>query len=110
MNVDQNLFKNNSRGKAVIPVTGSRNGDKGQFFDGGHKIKSIKVIAIQNGKTVEKEAKFEIIDTRMQVFLPQDLNPNGGAIKLKIEFSFISPNFGSDRMGVLETKNGKTVC
>jgi hypothetical protein len=107
MNVDQNLFKNNSRGKAVIPVTGSRNGDKGQIFDGGHKIKSIKVIAIQNGKTVEKEAKFEIIDTRMQVFLPQDLNPNGGTIKLKMEFSFISPDFGSDRMGVLETKNGK---
>jgi hypothetical protein len=107
MNVDQNLFKNNSRGKAVIPVTGSRNGDKGQIFDGGHKIKSIKVIATQNGKTVEKEAKFEIIDTRMQVFLPQDLNPNGGTIKLKVEFSFISPNFGSDRMGVLETKNGK---
>jgi hypothetical protein len=107
MNVDQNFFKNGSRGKAVIPVTGSRNGDKGQIFDGGHKIKSIKVITIQNGKTVEKEAKFEIIDTRMQVFLPQDLNPNGGTIKLKMEFSFISPDFGSDRMGVLETKNGK---
>ncbi|PKB15748.1 M1 family metallopeptidase [Flavobacterium sp. 5] len=107
MNVDQNLFKNNSVGKAIIPVTGSRNGDKGQIFDGGHKIKSIKIVTIQNGKTIEKEAKFEIIDTRMQVFLPQDLNANGGSIKLKIEFSFISPDFGSDRMGVLETKNGK---
>jgi hypothetical protein len=107
MNVDQNLFKSNSLGKAVIPVTGSRNGDKGQIFDGGHKIKSIKVIANQNGKAIEKEAKFEITDTRMQVFLPQDLNANGGSIKLKIEFSFISPDFGSDRMGVLETKNGK---
>ncbi|HLF51722.1 M1 family metallopeptidase [Flavobacterium sp.] len=107
MNVDQNLFKNDSRGKAVIPVTGSRNGDKGQIFDGGHKIKSIKVVFNQNGKTVEKEAKFQIIDTRMQVFLPQDLNPNGGTVKLKIDFSFISPDFGSDRMGVLDTKNGK---
>jgi hypothetical protein len=107
MNVDQNLFKNNSLGKAVIPVAGSRNGDKGQIFDGGHKIKSIKVVSIQNGKAIEKEAKFEITDTRMQVFLPQDLNANGGSIKLKIEFSFISPDFGSDRMGVLETKNGK---
>ncbi|TDE27923.1 M1 family peptidase [Flavobacterium ranwuense] len=107
MNVDQNLFKNNSLGETVIPITGSRNGDKGQVFDGGHKIKSIKIVSGKNGKTVETEAKFEIIDTRMQVFLPQDLNPNGASIKLKIDFSFISPDFGSDRMGVLETKNGK---
>ncbi|TDE45918.1 M1 family peptidase [Flavobacterium rhamnosiphilum] len=107
MNVDQNLFKNNSRGETVIPITGSRNGDKGQVFDGGHKIKSIKIVSGKNGKTVETEAKFEIIDTRMQIFLPQDLNPNGGSIKLKIDFSFISPDFGSDRMGVLETQNGK---
>jgi hypothetical protein len=107
MNVDQNLFKKDSRGKAIIPITGSRNGDKGQVFDGGHKIKSIKIVTGKNGKTVETEAKFQIIDTRMQVFLPQDLNPNGGSIKLKIDFSFISPEFGSDRMGVLETKNGK---
>ena len=107
MNVDQNLFKNNSRGKTVIPITGSRNGDKGQVFDGGHKIKSIKIVSGKNGKTVETEAKYEIIDTRMQVFLPQDVNPNGGSIKLKIDFSFISPDYGSDRMGVLETKNGK---
>jgi hypothetical protein len=107
LNVDQNLFKNDSRGKAVIPVAGSRNGDKGQVFDGGHKIKSIKVVSSQNGKSVEREAKFEITDTRMQVFLPQDLSPNGGTLKLKIEFSFISPDFGSDRMGVLDTKNGK---
>ncbi|MEO8235796.1 MAG: M1 family metallopeptidase [Flavobacterium sp.] len=107
MNVDQNLFKNDSRGNAIIPVTGSRNGDKGQIFDGGHKIKSIKIVSTRNGKLIETDAKFEISDTRMQVFLPQDLNSNGGTVKLKIEFSFISPDFGSDRMGVLETKNGK---
>ena len=29
MNVDQNLFKSDSRGNAVIPITGSRNGAKG---------------------------------------------------------------------------------
>ncbi len=107
MNVDQNLFKNDSRGKAVIPVSGSRNGDKGQVFDGGHKIKSVKVVSNVKGKTVENEVKFEIIDTRMQVFLPENLSANGGKVTLKIDFSFISPDYGSDRMGVLETKNGK---
>jgi hypothetical protein len=107
MNVDQNLFKEDSRGEAIISQSGSRNGDKGQVFDGGHKIKSVKVVSIQNGKTLETEAKFEITDTRMQVFLPADVVPNGGKVTVKIDFSFISPDFGSDRMGIFETKNGK---
>ncbi len=32
---------------------------------------------------------------------------NGTSIKVKIEFSYISPKYGSDRTGVLDTKNGK---
>ncbi len=107
MNVDQNLFKSDSRGNAVIPVTGSRNGAKGQVFDGGHKIKSVKIITSTKGKVSETEAKFFITDTRMQIMLPKELNANGGIVKLKIEFSYISPIYGSDRTGVLDTKNGK---
>ncbi|RKT00440.1 M1 family metallopeptidase [Flavobacterium sp. 123] len=107
MNLDQNLFKSDSRGNAVVPLAGSRNGAQGQIFDGGHKIKSVKVISISNGKSTETEAKYNISDTRMQVFLPKGLNAKGGIIKLKIDFSFIAPFEGSDRMGVLETKNGK---
>ena len=107
MNVDQNLFKKDSRGNAVIPTKGSRNGAKGQDFDGGFKIKSVKIITTVAGKTVEKEATFVITDTRMQIQLPQELNANGASIKIKTEFSFISPIYGSDRTGVLETKNGK---
>ena len=107
MNVDQNLFKKDSRGNAVISLKGSRNGAKGQDFDGGFKIKSVKVLSTVAGKPVEKDVTFTIIDTRMQVNLPQDLNANGASVKLKIEFSFISPDYGSDRMGVVDTKNGK---
>jgi hypothetical protein len=107
MNVDQNLFKTDSRGNAVIPVNGSRNGARGEKFDGGHKIKSVKIVSVIGGKTVEKEAKFEINDTRMKIILPQDLNANGASLKVKIEFSYISPKYGSDRTGVLDTKNGK---
>jgi Peptidase family M1 domain len=107
MNVDQNLFKKDSRGNAVIPVSGSRNGADGEDFDGGHKIKSVRVITTVGGKAVEKEAKFTIVDTRMQIILPQELNANGASIKVKIDFSFISPKYGSDRTGVLDTKNGK---
>ena len=107
MNVDQNLFKNDSRGNAVIPIKGSRNGADGEKFDGGHKIKSVKVVMNVGGKAVEKDAKFEINDTRMKISLPQELNANGASVKVKIEFSYISPKYGSDRTGVLDTKNGK---
>ncbi|HSD07053.1 M1 family metallopeptidase [Flavobacterium sp.] len=107
MNLDQNLFKADSRGNAIIPLDGSRNGARGEIFDGGHKIKSVKIVSTNKGKSVEKEAKFIITDTRMQVFLPDDLKPKGGVVNIKIDFSFISPKEGSDRMGVLETKNGK---
>lgn len=107
MHLDQNLFKSDSRGNALIPLTGSRNGAQGEVFDGGHKIKSVKIVTTSKGKSVEKEAKYSITDSRMQVFLPDDLNAKGGVVKIKIDFSFISPKEGSDRTGVLETKNGK---
>ncbi|OXE99143.1 hypothetical protein BC749_102633 [Flavobacterium araucananum] len=106
LNVDQNLFKEDSRGNSVVPLTGSRNGAQGQVFDGGNKIKAVKVISVGKKKT-EIEAKYVITDTRMQIFLPEELASKGGAVKIRIEFSFTAPFEGSDRMGVLETKNGK---
>ena len=30
-----------------------------------------------------------------------------GLVKIKIDFSYISPKYGSDRTGILDTKNGK---
>ncbi|QZK90220.1 M1 family metallopeptidase [Flavobacterium sp. CHNK8] len=107
MNLDQNLFKADSRGSAIVPLSGSRNGAQGQVFDGGHKIKSVSVISTNKGVATETPLKYVISDTRMQVFLPQALSAKGGSTKIKIDFSFIAPYEGSDRMGVLETKNGK---
>ena len=107
LNVDQNLFKKDSRGNAVIPLKGSRNGAKGQDFDGGFKFKSVKIVSTVNGKSVESVAKYVITDTRMQIQLPQALAGNGSKIQVKFNFSFISPEYGSDRMGILDTKNGK---
>jgi hypothetical protein len=104
MNLEQNLFKLDSRGTAIVPPAGSRNWGRGQDFDAGYKIKSIKMIGLKGAET---DVKFLVSDTRMQLFLPKALNPDGGVIKLKIEYSFISPNYGSDRMGIQDTKNGK---
>ncbi len=99
LQLDQNLFAKDSRGNAVVPLSGSRNGAHGETFDGGYKIKSVKY----DGKDV----KYTITDTRMQIDLPKALKANGGVAKLKIEYSFLSPKYGSDRMGVEDTKNGK---
>lgn len=99
LQLDQNLFKKDSRGNAIIPQSGSRNGARGQEFDGGYTIKSVQI----DGKPV----KYTISDTRMQIDLAKELKSKGGVAKIKIDYSFVSPDYGSDRMGVEETKNGK---
>ena len=104
MNLEQNLFKLDSRGTAIVPPAGSRNWGRGQDFDAGFKIKSIEVL---DAKGIAAEVKWLVSDTRMQLFLPKSVTGNGGVIKIKIEYSFISPNYGSDRMGIQDSKNGK---
>ena len=113
LQVDQNLFKEDSRGNAIIPVNGSRNGAKGQNFDGGYYIGNVKILYSKDRKSKRKNidrkitAVYEIHDTRMKIILPKALKANGGKIYIDINFSFTSPDYGSDRMGVLETENGK---
>ncbi len=124
MQLDQNLFKLDSRGNKQVPLVkdssknaiyqSSRNWGQGQDFDAGDKIKSVKILSTAGGKTTETTAEYLINDTRMQVFLPTELAANGGVLKLKIEYSFISPDYGSDRMGIIlqgnkpgQSKNGK---
>ncbi|TFF36842.1 M1 family metallopeptidase [Mucilaginibacter psychrotolerans] len=99
MQLDQNLFKSDSRGTAIIPPSGSRNGGHGDMAEGGYKIKSVKMGGV--------DVKYLINDTRMQIFLPESVKPNGGIVKLNIEYSYIAPEYGSDRTGILTTKNGK---
>ncbi|MEI7960012.1 MAG: M1 family metallopeptidase [Chitinophagaceae bacterium] len=106
MQLDQNLFREDSRGSAIVPLNGSRNGGMGQKFDAGYKIKSVKILSGTKNE-VATAIQYMIEDTRMQLFLPKDLPANGGNVKIQIEYSFISPEYGSDRMGILNTKNGK---
>ena len=106
LQLDQNLFKKDSRGNAIIPIAGSRNGAHGEEFDGGYKINSVEIISA-NGKSSKINPKYTISDTRMQIDLPAALKSKGGVIEFKIDYSFISPEYGSDRMGFLPTTNGK---
>jgi len=107
LQLDQNLFKKDSRGNAIIPLQGSRNGAKGQDIDGGYGINTVKLIYKKGRRSTEVNASYSIVDTRMKINLPKALEANGDTIGIKIDFSFISPDYGSDRMGVLETKNGR---
>ena len=107
LHVDQNLFKSDSRGNAVIPIIGSRNGSKGEILDGGFKISTVQIVSEKGRKKSYTNTEYEIYDTRMKILLSSPLKPNGGKLSLKIDFSFLSPQYGSDRMGVLKTKNGK---
>ena len=106
LQMDQNLFMDDSRGNAIIPIRGSRNGSKGQKLDGGFKISAVQILGKGKDRSII-DAKYEIYDTRMKVLLPKPLKANGGEISLKIDFSFLSPDYGSDRMGILRSDNGK---
>ena len=107
LQMDQNLFMDDSRGNAIIPLRGSRNGSKGQKLDGGFKISAVQIISGKGRDRSIVDAEYEVYDTRMKVVLPKPLKANGGKLSLKIDFSFLSPDYGSDRMGILRTNNGK---
>lgn len=105
--LEQNLFAKDSRGAAKLPVNGrSRYGDSKSDFNGGYKIKSIKIISETGGKLQESTVDTVLSDTRMQVRLSKSLQPKS-EIKIRIEYSFSIPEHGADRMGYLDTKNGR---
>lgn len=100
LQLDQNIYQKNSRGSATTTEAGGRWANA--LFTNGDVIKSIT--AEVNGKTFTP--KFIISDTRMQVWLDEALTNGGAAVKLKMDYSFTVPEYGTDRMGRLETKNG----
>lgn len=100
LQLDQNIYKKDSRGSATTTQTGGRWANGG--FTDGDVIKSVS--AEFNGKSYP--AKYTVTDTRMQVWLQEALKSAGGKVKLTIQFEFQVPQYGTDRMGRLSTKNG----
>ena len=100
LQLDQNIYKKDSRATATTTQQGGRWANT-EFTD-GDVIKSIT--GEHNGKKFTP--KFVVSDTRMQVWLPETLKSSGGKVSLTIKFNFIVPEYGSDRMGRLDTKNG----
>ena len=96
-----------SRGLSILPVGPSRHGTRGQDLDGGFKGLKIKSVEKKGRKNIYSNLSFEVYDTRMKINLKKPLKANGEKVQFVIEYSFLSPNYGSDRMGILNSKNGK---
>jgi hypothetical protein len=94
LQLDQNLFRPDSRGAAVTPITGDRFDVKG-FSRGGYTIASVNVTYKGQDYTVDPV----ITDARMQVRLKTPVEAKGDKIQLKINYSFSIPYYGADRMG-----------
>jgi hypothetical protein len=103
LQLDQNLFTADSRGQLRMPVDSrSRYGDSKSTFSGGYKIASVKILSDKN-----TDADYHISDTRMQIRLPKPVAAGGDVVKIKIDYSFVLPEHGSDRCGILDTRNGE---
>ena len=96
LQLDQNSFNTQSRGGKTTPISGGRFGNLA--FQGGYKIESVTIDG--------KPANFIVEDTRMQIRLASPLAEKVGTAKIKIAYSFTSPENASDRMGIQQTKNG----
>jgi len=98
--LDQNIYRKDSRASATTTQTGGRWANA--KFTEGYKIHSVSVE--QDGKTFTP--KNIMTDTRMQVWLQDALKSAGGKLKLNVKFEFAVPEYGTDRMGRLKTRNG----
>lgn len=100
LQMDQNIFKQDSRSEFTQPVGGGRFANK--TFTNGFELKSVMI----SQKGAYSAANYLVDDTRMQIMLKNALEPAGGDLKIKVEYAFDIPEYGTDRMGRLNTKNG----
>ncbi|PZX50094.1 hypothetical protein LV84_04109 [Algoriphagus ratkowskyi] len=100
MQMEQNRFKEDSRGTLTTPVQGNRyNGDT----DGGFDVTNLKAKVGSKGSV---SSKYIDSDTRMQVWFNEPIPAKGGVATVSMDFSFKVPVEGMDRMGRLEVEDG----
>lgn len=100
LQLDQNIYREDSRAQSTTLVTGGRWANRS--FTEGDELNSVDVV--MNGVTTK--AKYKVSDTRMQIWLPKPLPAKSGTVVIKIKYVFTVPQYGTDRMGRLNTKNG----
>ncbi|MBD1391975.1 M1 family metallopeptidase [Mucilaginibacter glaciei] len=100
LQLDQNIYKENSRGQATSILEGGRFATK--LFTNGYEIKGVTLI--KNGKT--EQAVYLVNDTRMQLKLKDALAAAGGKLQIKIDYTYTVPEYGTDRTGRIKDKYG----
>lgn len=99
LQLDQNLFRPDSRGAQIIKP-GQR--FQGVFPEGGFQISDVQVR--QSGTTHHLE--YLIDRTLMRVSLPRPLPAQGGSVTLTMTYRFQIPSSGADRMGRMDVERG----
>ncbi|MFQ5690420.1 MAG: M1 family metallopeptidase [Gemmatimonadota bacterium] len=99
LQLDQNLFKPDSRGASRAE---QYERFSGAFKKGGYEIS--RVTTRRDGEEFVPE--YRIDDTMMEVMLHRPLPPEGAQLELTVDFSFIVPEKGADRMGRLRADGG----
>lgn len=100
LQMDQNIYKADSRASATTTESGGRwaNGR----FTNGYEISNLQVETLGVWAAPPQQT---VTDTRMQVVLKNPL-AKGEKLRIKMNYQFIIPEYGTDRMGRLLTKNG----
>ena len=100
MQMEQNRFREDSRGTLTTPVQGNRySGD----VDGGYDISSVQA---KVGSKAAVSSKHIISDTRMQVWFTEPVPAKGGKATVSMNFTYKIPQKGMDRMGRLQVEDG----
>ena len=97
--LDQNAFSADSR-SAYMQNDVNRKPDA--FSDGGFVIYNVLLNRLGQNST----PRYTISDTRLRIPLDTPLPPNGSVIDISIDFSFVIPEQGADRMGRLDVQQG----
>lgn len=101
LQLDQNLFTSKSRGTATTAVKNATFGTA----DLTNGIEISEVVITYQGETYKVQPV--ITDTRMQIRLKNPVAAKGGKITVKMNFTFVMPEFGSERMGRMNTDKGE---
>ena len=99
LQLDQNIYRQDSRGSATVAVSGERFANRS--FTQGFELKTVSIIS--NGKTIA--ANYLVNDTRMQIKLADALK-TGGSLQIRIEYAYTIPEYGTDRTARTHTVNG----
>src|SRR4051812_44803257 len=107
--LDQNLFRPGSRGSIVNG--GSR--WRGAFPGGGYTLSRVAIgtpnatgAAAPGTTRVRAAARYTIDDTRMRIDLTHPMPGHGATIDIDIDYTFVIPEYGADRMGRFHSVDG----